>query len=62
MNYVVNGSYTMREETETQSAIFENQYVKYINHKCPKVAFLSALPIYVLDYYGAEGIKGKLGV
>lgn len=52
----------MREETETQSAIFENQYVKYINHKCPKVAFLSALPIYVLDYYGAEGIKGKLGV
>lgn len=62
MNYLVNGSYTMPKKIESQSAIFESQYAKYINHKCPKVAVLSAFPIYVLDYYGAECLKGKLDV
>lgn len=56
MNYLVNDSYSMPQTIEAQSTIFENQYTKYINHKCPKVAVLSAFPIYVLDYYGVEGL------
>ena len=28
--------------------------------KCPKVAVLSAFPVYVLDYYGADALKEKL--
>lgn len=60
MNYLVNDSYSMPQNIEAQSTIFENQYTKYINHKCPKVAVLSAFPIYVLDYYGVEGLTKKL--
>ena len=60
MNYLVNDSYSMPQNNEAQSTIFENQYTKYINHKCPKVAVLSAFPIYVLDYYGVEGLTKKL--
>ena len=60
MNYLVNDSYSMPKNIEAQSTIFENQYTKYINHKCPKVAVLSAFPIYVLDYYGVEGLTKKL--
>ena len=39
---------------------FTKQLEKHINHKCPEVAVLSAFPIYVLDYYGVEGVKRKL--
>lgn len=60
MNYLVNDSYSMPQNIEAQSTIFENQCTKYINHKCPKVAVLSAFPIYVLDYYGVEGLTKKL--
>lgn len=62
MNYLVNDSYSMPQNIEAQSTIFENQYTKYINHKCPKVAVLSAFPIYVLDYYGVEGLAKKLNM
>lgn len=62
MNYLVNDSYSMPQNIEAQSTIFENQYTKYINHKCPKVAVLSAFPIYVLDYYGVEGLTKKLNM
>ena len=62
MNYLVNDSYSMPQTIEAQSTIFENQYTKYINHKCPKVAVLSAFPIYVLDYYGVEGLIKKLNM
>lgn len=61
MNYLVNGSYSMPQNMVTQSAVFESQYAKYINRKCPMVAVLSAFPIYVLDYYGVEGLTRKLG-
>lgn len=60
MNYLVSGSYSMPKNIETQSTIFERQYTKHINCKCPKVAVLSAFPIYVLDYYGVEELKRKL--
>ena len=45
---------------ETQNSIFAKQLEKHINHKCPEVAVLSAFPVYVLDYYGVEGVKKKL--
>ena len=60
MNYLVNDIYAFPNKTETQESIFDKQLEKHINHKCPKVAVLSALPIYVLDYYGVETLKRKL--
>jgi len=45
---------------ETQNTIFAKQLKKHISHKCPEVAVLSAFPVYVLDYYGVEGVKRKL--
>lgn len=60
MNYLVNGVFAFPEKTESQSTIFDNQLEKYVNHKCPMVAVLSAFPIYVLDYYGADTLKNKL--
>ncbi len=60
MNYLVNGDYAFPEKTESQSMIFDKQLEKYVNHKCPMVAVLSAFPIYVLDYYGVETLKKKL--
>ena len=62
MNYLVNNSYSMPKDIVAQSAIFESQYTKHINHKCPEVAVLSAFPIYVLDYYGVETLTRKLGM
>ena len=59
MNYIVNGVFEFPIKTETQNTIFGKQLAKYINHKCPEVAVLSALPIYVLDYFGAEALKRK---
>jgi hypothetical protein len=59
MNYIVNGVFEFPIKTETQNTIFDKQLAMYINHKCPEVAVLSALPIYVLDYYGAEALKRK---
>ncbi len=57
MNYLVSDSYTMPTYIVTQSTIFEKQLEKYIKQQCPKVAVLSAFPLYVLDYYGAEKLK-----
>lgn len=57
MNYLVNNNYTIPNNIETQSTIFDNQLNKHINQACPKVAVLSAFPLYVLDYYGAEKLK-----
>ena len=59
MNYIVNGVFEFPVKTETQNTIFAKQLAKYINHKCPKVAVLSAFPIYLLDYFGAEALKRK---
>ena len=60
MNYLVNNNFDMPMQVVSQSVIFSKQLEKHINHKCPKVAVLSALPIYVLDYYGVETLKKKL--
>lgn len=57
MNYLVNNNYTIPNNIETQSTIFDNQLKKYINQVCPKVVVLSAFPLYVLDYYGVENLK-----
>ena len=50
----------MPTKLETQNTIFAKQLKKHISNKCPEVAVLSAFPIYVLDYYGVEGMKKKL--
>ena len=60
MNYLVNDSFDFPAKPELQSVIFSKQLEKYINHKCPMVSVLSAFPIYVLDYYGVDGLKKKL--
>jgi hypothetical protein len=60
MNYLVNDVFDLPIQIELQSVIFSKQMEKHINHKCPKVAVLSAFPIYVLDYYGVETLKKKL--
>ena len=60
MNYLVNDTYTLPTKTETQSTIFDKQLEKHISQPCPKVAVLSAFPIYILDYYGTEKLKQKL--
>lgn len=60
MNYLVNDIFDFPAKPELQSDIFNKQLEKHINHKCPKVAVLSAFPTYVLDYYGVEKLKKKL--
>lgn len=60
MNYLVHDVFDLPKQIELQSDIFSKQLEKHINHKCPKVAVLSAFPIYVLDYYGVEKLKKKL--
>lgn len=60
MNYLVNNVFELPTKIVSQSLIFSKQIEKHIRHKCPEVAVLSALPIYVLDYYGADGLKKKL--
>ena len=60
MNYLIHDVFELPQQIESQSNIFSKQLEKHINHKCPKVAVLSAFPIYALDYYGAETLKKKL--
>ena len=60
MNYLVHDVFDLPNRIEDQIIIFEKQQEKHINHKCPEVAVLSAFPIYVLDYFGAEGMKKKM--
>lgn len=59
-NYLVHDTFEFPNSLISQEAIFENQMDKYISHKCPKVAVLSAFPLYVLDYYGLENTIKKL--
>ena len=60
MNYLVNRRFELPNKIESQELIFEKQLEKHILHKCPKVAVLSAFPVYVLDYFGADTLKEKL--
>lgn len=60
MNYLVNDIYGMPEKYMSQKLVFEKQQSKHIMQSCPKVAVLSAFPLYVLDYYGVDRIKELL--
>lgn len=60
MNYVVNDSYSLPEELVSQFVIFEKQIEKYIGQPCPKVAVLSAFPLFVFDYFGCKEIIPRL--
>ena len=57
-NYIIENNYVFPKQLITQLSIFENQKDKYIsNDKCPQVAVLSAIPIFLLDYYGVDKIR-----
>ncbi len=60
MNDLVTNVFELPDKLQTQTAIFNKQLEKYIDHRCPRVAVLSALPLFVLDYYGAERLKQEL--
>lgn len=62
MNYIVNDMYIFPEKIESQLDIFENQFIKYIEFKCPVVAVLSAFPIFIYDYYGNVKTKNILEI
>lgn len=59
-NYLVNEIFELPNYLISQDSIFTSQLEKYISHKCPAVAVLSAFPLYVLDYYGVENTIKKL--
>lgn len=59
-NYLVHDVFEFPESLISQESIFVNQMEKYISYKCPKVAVLSAFPLYVLDYYGIKNTIKKL--
>lgn len=60
MNELVNDTFDFPQTLPSQSAIFGKQLEKHINHRCPRVAVLSAFPLFVLDYYGCTEIKKRL--
>ncbi len=60
MNYIVLDVFEMPSIPQSQENIFHKQIEKYIQQSCPKVAVLSAFPLFLLDYFGCEGIKKKL--
>lgn len=59
-NHLVYDTFGFPETLISQESIFKSQLEKYISHKCPQVAVLSAFPLYVLDYYGVENTLKKL--
>lgn len=60
MNALVNDKFAFPQNICLQSDIFSKQMEKHINKPCPQVAVLSALPIYVLDYYGCKKLQNRL--
>lgn len=52
--------YSLPEELVSQFVIFEKQIEKYIGQPCPKVAVLSAFPLFVFDYFGCKEIIRRL--
>ena len=59
-NYLVHDLFEFPQSLISQKSIFESQIEKYISHRCPQVAVLSAFPLYVLDYYGINNTIKKL--
>ena len=61
-NYLINDIFKLPTSLISQEDIFSKQLEKYINHKCPQVAVLSAFPFYVLDYFGPSRLMEKLNL
>ena len=61
MNYIVSNLYEFPQKIVLQDIIFQKQLELFINKKCPKVAVLSAFPIFIHDYYGNEKTKDLIG-
>lgn len=59
-NALVSDMFALPSSLISQGNIFDRQLEKYIHHRCPRVAVLSAFPLYVLDYYGCNKIMEKL--
>ncbi len=59
-NYIVNNSFELPVNIISQEKIFSKQIENYVNRHCPEVAVLSALPLYVLNYYGCLKIREML--
>ena len=59
-NHIVNGNFSRPKLIITQSDIFAQQLAKYVSQDCPKVAVLSAFPLFAQDYYGVETLNEKL--
>lgn len=53
-NFLLNDMFTLPTSLLSQENIFSKQLEKHICHRCPKVAVLSAFPLYVLDYFGCD--------
>ena len=58
LNFVTTNSFAFPNCTFEQLEVFEAQLEKYII-PANKVAVLSAFPVLLLDYYGAEGLHNK---
>ncbi len=61
LNYLVEDRYEFPTRVHSQLKIFDRQREKHISMECPKVAVLSGIPPFVLDYYGCEQTRMKLG-
>jgi hypothetical protein len=59
-NFIVNDSFTFPQNIIEQLKILLNQKDKYID-KENKVAVISAFPLFLLDYYGVEVLKNRIG-
>jgi hypothetical protein len=60
MNDLVADTFSLPNIVHPQSEVFAKQIEKHISNDCPKVAVLSAFPMFVLDFYGCEKTKAKL--
>lgn len=59
MNYIITSNYEFPNQLYNQSLIFKAQREKFIEkNNC--VSILSHFPIFLLDYFGIEGLKTKL--
>lgn len=56
-NYLLKNDYSYPVELMEQSEIFEAQLNKYISQQCPVVAVLSAFPLFIQNYYGADRLN-----
>lgn len=58
-NELVNDEFIIPYDIIPQMEVFKKQLEKFVCQKCPRVAVLSAFPMFVLDYYGCAMIREK---